>query len=60
MLDSSSNYVFKHMVLVNNVNHLLLIEMIFLDLNIKLKGIDSVKTDITKELIKLFQKKLKR
>ena len=34
--------------------------MIFLDLKYKLKGIDSVKTDITKELIKLFTKKTKK
>ena len=60
MLDSSSNYVFKTYGIGTIIKPSIIDRDDFLRSKYKLKGIDSVKTDITKELIKLFTKKTKK
>ena len=60
MLDSSSNYVFKTYGVGAIIKPSIVDRDDFLRSKYKLKGIDSVKTDITKELIKLFTKKTKK
>ena len=60
MLDSSSNYVFKTYGVGAIIKPSIVDRDDFLRSKYNLKGIDSVKTDITKELIKLFTKKTKK
>ena len=60
MLDSSFNYVFKTYGVGTIIKPSIVDRDDFLRSKYKLKGIDSVKTDITKELIKLFTKKTKK
>ena len=57
MLGSSSNYVFNTYGVGVMIKPSIVDRDDFLRSKYKLKGIDSVKTDITKELIKLFSKK---
>ncbi len=57
MLDSSSNYVFNTYGVGVMIKPSIVDRDDFLRSKYKLKGIDSVKADITKELIKLFSKK---
>ena len=57
MLGSSSNYVFNTYGVGIMIKPSIVDRDDFLRSKYKLKGIDSVKTDITKELIKLFSKK---
>ena len=60
MIDSSSNYVFNTYGIGVIVKPSIIDRDDFLRSKYKLKGIDSVKTDITKELTKLFTKKTKK
>ena len=60
ILDSSSNYVFKTYRIGVIIKPSIIDRDDFLRSKYNLKGIDSVKTDITKELIKLFTKKTKK
>ena len=60
MLDASSNYAFNTYGVGVILKPSIVDRDDFLRSKYKLKGIDSVKTDITKELLKLFQKKLIR
>ena len=60
MIDSSSNYVFNTYGIGIIVKPSIIDRDDFLRSKYKLKGIDSVKTDITKELTKLFTKKTKK
>ena len=60
MINSSSNFVFKTYGVGIVIKPSIVERDDFLRSKYKFKGIDSVKTDITKELIKLFTKKLKR
>ena len=60
MLDSSSNYAFKTYGVGVIIKPSIVDRDDFLRSKYRLKGIDSVKTDITKELIKLFTKKTKK
>ena len=57
MLDSSSNYTFKTYGIGIMIKPSIVDRDDFLRSQYQLKGIDSVKSDITKELIKLFTKK---
>jgi len=57
MLDSSSNYTFKTYGIGIMIKPSIVDRDDFLRSQYRLKGIDSVKSDITKELIKLFTKK---
>ena len=57
MIDSSSNYVFKTYGVGIMIKPSIVDRDDFLRSKYKFKGIDSVKTDITKELVKLFSKK---
>ena len=57
MLDSSLNYTFKTYGIGIMIKPSIVDRDDFLRSKYQLKGIDSVKTDITKELIKLFTKK---
>jgi tRNA pseudouridine synthase 10 len=57
MLDSSSNYTFKTYGIGIMIKPSIVDRDDFLRSQYHLKGIDSVKSDITKELIKLFTKK---
>ena len=60
MLDSSSNYAFKTYGVGTIIKPSIVDRDDFLRSKYNLKGIDSVKTDITKELIKFFTKKTKK
>ena len=57
MLDSSSNYTFKTYGIGIMIKPSIVDRDDYLRSQYQLKGIDSVKSDITKELIKLFTKK---
>jgi tRNA pseudouridine synthase 10 len=57
MINSSSNYVFKTYGLGVMIKPSIVDRDDFIKSKYKFKGIDSVKTDITKELIKIFSKK---
>ena len=57
MINSSSNYVFKTYGLGVMIKPSIVDRDDFIKSKYKFKGIDSVKTDITKELIKVFSKK---
>jgi len=60
MLDSSSNYIFKTYGVGTIIKPSIVDRDDLLRSKYKLKGVDSVKTDITKELIKLFTKKTRK
>ena len=60
MINSSSNFVFKTYGVGIVIKPSIVERDDFLRSKYKFKGIDSVKTDITKELIKLFTKKTKK
>ena len=60
ILDSSSNYTFKTYGVGVIIKPSIVDRDDFLRSKYNLKGIDSVKSDITKELIKLFTKKTKK
>ena len=57
MIDSSSNYAFKTFGVGILIKPSIIDRDDFLKSKYKLKGVDSVKTDFGKELIKLFTKK---
>ena len=57
MLDSSSHYTFKTYGVGLLIKPSIVDRDDFIRSKYKLKGIDSIKTDIAKELIKLFTKK---
>ena len=59
MIDASSNYSFKSFSIGTTVKPSIIDRDDNLRSNFKLKGIDGIKTDITKELGKLFSKKTK-
>ena len=60
MLNSSSNYIFKTYGVGTIIKPSIVDRDDFLRSKYNLKGIDSVKTDITKELTNLFTKKTKK
>ncbi len=60
MLDSSSNYTFKTYGVGLLIKPSIVDRDDFIRSKYKLKGIDSIKTDIAKELIKLFTKKTQK
>jgi len=60
MLDSSSNYAFKTYGVGLLIKPSIVDRDDFIRSKYKLKGIDSIKTDIAKELIKLFTKKTQK
>ena len=60
MLDSSSNYVFRTYGVGVIIKPSIIDRDDFIRSKYELKGIDSIKTDVTKELIKLFTKKTKK
>ena len=60
MLDSSSNYGFNTFGVGVIIKPSIVDRDDFIRSKFKLKGIDSIKADITKELIKLFTKKTKK
>jgi len=59
MIDTSSNYSFKSFSIGTTLKPSIIDRDDNLRSNFKLKGIDGIKTDITKELGKLFSKKTK-
>ena len=59
MIDTSSNYSFKSFSIGTTIKPSIIDRDDNLRSNFKLKGIDGIKTDITKELGKLFSKKTK-
>ncbi|HSG84085.1 MAG TPA: tRNA pseudouridine(54/55) synthase Pus10 [Nitrosopumilus sp.] len=60
MLDTSSNYTFKTFSVGAMIKPSIMDRDDFIRSQYKLKGIDSIKTDITKELGKLYSRKTKR
>ena len=60
MLDTSSNYSFKTFSVGTIIKPSIVDRDDFIRSQYKLKGIDSIKTDITKELGKLYSRKTKR
>jgi tRNA pseudouridine synthase 10 len=60
MLDTSSNYTFKTFSVGAMIKPSIVDRDDFIRSQYKLKGIDSIKTDITKELGKLYSRKTKR
>jgi len=60
MLDTSSNYSFKTFSIGTIIKPSIVDRDDFIRSQYKLKGIDSIKTDITKELGKLYSRKTKR
>jgi tRNA pseudouridine synthase 10 len=60
MLDTSSNYTFKTFSVGTMIKPSIVDRDDFIRSQYKLKGIDSIKTDITKELSRLYSRKTKR
>jgi tRNA pseudouridine synthase 10 len=60
MLDTSSSYVFKTFSVGTIIKPSIVDRDDFIRSQYKLKGIDSIKTDITKELSRLYSRKTKR